>query len=850
MWKSPGFAVAALLTLSLGIGATSAIFSVVKAVLLTPLPYDAPEQRVMVWSKWVSFEKTWVSSQEVFDYRELARTMTDVAFWANTSQNLTDAGEPVRLTVGLVSANTFDVLGTRPLLGRTLTADDERPNGPPVAVLGYGLWDAQFGGDRTLIGRRIMLNDVPVEVIGVMPEGFRLPTDFTADAAEPTALWRPLRIGPGNLNRTVHQFYAAAVLAPGQTPETATAELRAITERLTEQGAYDRQMQFTAFAVGLDQEIRGELRPAMWLLMGGVGFLLLIACVNVANLLLVRGDARVREMAVRTALGASPTRLVRQLFTESVVLAIVGAVLGLGLASAALRVLTSVDPTSLPPLAPVRLDLTVIAFTLLLAVVTTLLFGLAPALRTLHVDLVDSLREGGQNATVGPRRQRLRGTLVAVEVALAVVLVIGAGLMIRTLAALGDIDLGFNPDRVLTMRVTIPASRYRTNENVVNFFDELQERVNALPGVEAAGIVRALPLATTVGDYFIDVDGFEESPGREAKGDLQVVSHGAFEAMGTRLVRGRWFTEADTMASVPVAVVNETMARTYWTDPAAVVGGRIRLGSATARPWATVVGIVADERHNGVTGIIKEKFFIPHIQWPVATNGGDPIRSVFVVARTAGDPLSVAGAVRGEIRQMDASLPVANVRSMNDVVAAALATPRLTGFLLGAFAAIALALAAVGIYGVLAYLVSQRTQEIGIRLAIGADRSQVLGMVLRQGLSLAAVGIVIGLIGAFALTRLMQSLLYEVRPNDPITFVAVAAALLLIALAASFLPAWRATRVSPTIALAARGGIGLAPRFSLSLALKVGRFARLNEAGPVDGMFAALAPQHGQLHLA
>ena len=460
-WKTPGFAVATLLTLSLGIGATTAIFSVVKAVLLTPLPYDAPEQRVMVWSKWASFEKTGVSSQEVFDYREFASTMSDVAFWANTSQNLTEVGEPVRVTVGLVSANTFDVLGTHPLVGRMLTADDERPNGPPVAVLGYGLWDAEFGGDHTVIGRRIMLNDVPVEVIGIMPEGFRLPTDFTADVAEPTSLWRPLRVGPGSLNRTTHQFYAAATLAPGQTPETATAELRAITQRLTEQGAYDRQMQFTAFAVGLDQEIRGELRPAMWLLMVGVGFLLLIACVNVANLLLVRGDARVREMAVRAALGASPTRLVRQLFTEAVVLAIVGAVLAVGLASAALRVLTSADSTILPRLAPVRLDLTVIAFTLLLAVVTTLLFGLAPALRTLHVDLIESLREGGQNATVGHRPQRLRGTLVVVEVALAVVLVIGAGLMIRTLAALGDIDLGFNPDRVLTMRVTISGDPVR-----------------------------------------------------------------------------------------------------------------------------------------------------------------------------------------------------------------------------------------------------------------------------------------------------------------------------------------------------------------------------------------------------
>jgi predicted permease len=801
LWKSPGFTMAALLTLSLGIGATTAIFTVARAVLLTPLPYDAPGQRVMVWSKWVSFEKTWVSSQEVFDYRERARTMTDVAFWANTSQNLTDAGEPVRLTVGLVSANTFDVLGARPLLGRTLTAPDDRPNAPPVAVLGYGLWAAQFGGDRTLIGRRILLNDVPVEVIGVMPEGFRLPTDFTADAAEPTALWRPLRVGPGNLNRAARTFYAAAVLAPGQTPQTATAELKAITAQLTEQGAYDRQMQFTAFAVGLDQEIRGGLRPAMWVLMGGVGFLLLIACVNVANLLLVRADARLREIAVRTALGASPRRLVRQLFTESVVLAIAGAVLGVALAAVGLRVLTGVDPTSLPPLGPIRLDVTVLGFTVLLAIVTTLLFGLAPALRTLHVDVIESLREGGQNATAGFRRQRLRGALVALEVALAAVLVIGAGLMIRTLAALADVELGFNPDRVLTLRVTIPGSRYATHESVVHFFDELQQRVGALPGVEAAGLVRSLPLATATGDYGVDIDGFEESPGREAKGHAQVVSHGAFEAMGVRLVRGRWFSASDTMDSTPVAVVNETMARTYWTDAASVVGGRIRLGSALARPWAAVVGVVADERHDGVTGMVKEKFFIPHIQWPIATAGGDPIRSVFVVARTTGDPLSVAGAVRHEIRQMDASLPVASVRSMNDVVDTALATPRLTGFLLGVFAAIALALAAVGIYGVVANVVSQRTQEIGIRVAIGADRSQVLGMVLRQGLSLAAVGIVVGLIGAFALTRLMQSLLYEVRPNDPVTFVAVAAALLFVALAASFLPARRATRVSPTIAL-------------------------------------------------
>ncbi len=799
LWKSPGFAAAALVTLSLGIGATSAIFSVVNAVLLTPLPYDAPEKRVMVWSKWVSFDKTWVSSQEVFDYRSFAKTMSAVSFWSSAFQNLTDVGEPMRMNVGLVSANTFEVLGVRPHIGRGMTVEEDRPNGPPVAVLGYSVWQAQFAGDPAIVGRKITLNDVPVEVIGVMPEGFRLPTDFNVEAAEPTQIWRPLQVDSTVLNRGNHGFYAAAVLAPGQSPATATAELQSIAQRLTKEGQYPEAMKFTAFAVGFDEEIRGEVRPAMWLLMGAVGFLLLIACVNVANLLLVRGDARLREMAVRTAMGAAPTRLVRQLFTESIVLAVAGAALGLALASVALRVLTTVDPTSLPPLAPIALNTSVVVFTMVLAIVTTLVFGLAPALRTLRLNLVDPLREGGQNATVGGRRQRFRSALVATEVALAVILVVGAGLMIRSLSALGNIDLGFNPERVLTMRVAISAAKYETPEQVVDFYRGLMERVRAVPGVEHAGVVRVLPLATTIGDFGLDVDGFEESPGRNAKGDWQIASDGSFEAMGTRLVRGRWFTDADTSATVPVAVINETMARTYWTDGAGVVGGRIRVGNMK-NPWVTVVGIVADERHNGVTGIVKEKFYIPHSQWHVVT-GGNLIRSVFIVARTTGDPMAVAGAVRAQVRQLDPTLPVANVRSMAQVVATSLATPRLTGFLLGAFAAIALALAAVGIYGVLAYLVSQRTQEIGIRLAIGADRSEVLRMVLRQGMNLAVIGIGVGLAAAFLLTGLMRSLLYEVTPGDPMTFALVPAVLLVVSLVASYIPALRATRVSPLIAL-------------------------------------------------
>lgn len=798
--KSPGFAAASLITLTLGIGATSAIFSVVKAVLIAPLPYSEPDRRVQLFSRWVSFDKTWLSEQEVVDYRNMSKTLEGVAAWNTGQLNLTGDGEPLRVGVGFITANTLDVLGARPLLGRMFTRDEDRPKAPQVALLGYPLWQARYGGDPDIVGRNVMIADLSTQVIGVMPEGFRLPTDFTSDAAEPTQMWMTLRMDETDLSRGSHGLFAAGVLAPGQTAATASEELKAITTRLTEQGLYPPAMKFSAFAVSLDQEIRGGVRPAMGLLMGAVGFLLLISCANVANLLLVRGDARVREMALRTAVGASPDRLVRQLLTESIVLAVLGAALGLGLAAIGLRVLITLDPTSLPPLAPVGLDLSVVLFTLVLGVVTTIVFGLAPALRTLRMNLVDSLREGTQQATVSGSRQRLRSALVVAEVALAVILVVGAGLMIRSLSALGRIDLGFNPDHMLTMRLAIPAAKYDSPEKVVDFYRRLMVRVRTVPGVQSAGAVRALPLATSIGDYGLDVEGYEEGPGRNAKGDWQIVTDGAFEAMGARLLRGRWFDARDLTASQPVAVVNETLARTYWKDINAVVGGQIRVGGGMSNPMVTVVGIVADERHNGVTGAVKEKFFIPHSQWHVVT-GGNLVRNAFIVARTTGDPLAVAGAVRNEVRNLDANIPVANIRPMAEVVGAALATSRLTGFLMAVFAAIALTLAAVGIYGVLSYLVAQRTQEIGIRLAIGAGRSQVMMMILRQGMTLAGAGIAVGVVAAFLMSRLMQSLLYQVQPGDPGTFAVVPLVLVVVALLASALPAFRATRVSPLIAL-------------------------------------------------
>ncbi len=572
-----------------------------------------------------------------------------------------------------------------------------------------------------------------------------------------------------------------------------------MTAAMTGQGLYPEAMRFSAFATSLDEEVRGGVRPALWLLMGAAACLLLIACANVANLLLVRGDARMREMAVRSAIGASTERLARQLLTESVLLAVAGAGLGLALAGAGVRVLLALDPGSLPPLTPVRLDGEVVGFTLVLAVATTLVFGLLPALRTLRVNLVESLREGSQQATAARARQRLRGALVAGEVMLAVVLVIAAGLMARSLGALGRVPLGFTPEHVLTMRLALPASRYESPEQVVDFYRRLLDDVRAVPGVAAAGVVRALPLATTIGDYGLDIDGYVEAPGRTAKGDWQIVSDGAFEAMGARLIRGRWITPADTSGSQPVVVVNETMARTYWPDGQAI-GGRVRVGGDMARPKAVVVGIVADERHNGVTAAVKEKFYVPHSQWHVLTRGS-LIRNTFVVVRAAGDPLALAGPIREAVRRVDPRLPVAGVRPMTDVVATALATPRLTSVLLGTFAALALALAVVGLYGVLSYVVARRTHEIGIRLAIGASRSGVVLMIVRHGLALAAAGIVGGLMAAVALSQTLRGLLYDVGPYDPLTFVAGPATMLLVAVLASLVPALRAVRVSPVAAL-------------------------------------------------
>jgi predicted permease len=796
--RQPGFAAVAVVTLALGLGASSAIFTVFRAVLLAPLPYAEPDRRVMVWSRWTGWDKTWVSAAEVQDYRRRARQLSAVAAWGTGQVNLTGNGDPERVGAGQVTSNILGVLGAAPLLGRGFKAgEDASGDGAAVVLIGHGLWQRRFGGDHSVVGRLIQIDGRSMEIIGVMPEGFRLPTDFREDFAEPSELWTPLVLDPDPTNRGNHGLYAAALLAPGATADSANAELKAITTAFTREGLYPEAMRFEAVAVTFVDEILAPVKPALWLVGVATVLLLLIACANVANLLLARAESRRKELALRTALGAGRFRLLRPLLAETTILSLAGAALGLLIALGGTRLLAEANIAAIPRAGNADIDLPVLGFSLALAMLTAFVCGLVPALRASQVDLSDTLKDGAQNVTVGAGRQRTRSVLVVAEMALAVVLLVSAGLALRSLWALRQVDLGFNPDGVLTLRVALPQVGYEEPAQVEAFYQRLLEQVRTLPGVQAAGAVRSLPLAATIGDWGLDIEGYVETPGNGAKGDWQVSTDGALEALGERLVGGRAFTAADRADTLPVALVNETMARKYWAD-GKPIGRRIRMGNPT-RPWITVVGIVADQQHNGVGAAVKEKFYRPHAQFSQVT--GFAPRGMTLVVRVAGEPMLALPAIRHAIGQIDRSVPIAAPRPMTDVVSGAIAAPRFTGWLLGLFAVTALTLAAVGIYGVLSYLVSQRTREIGIRVAVGAGPAEVLRLVVGRGLALALAGVVIGVATAFAASRVMESLLFGVEPRDPMTFIGVPVVLTLVALVASVVPAIRAARVDPIVAL-------------------------------------------------
>jgi putative ABC transport system permease protein len=796
--RTPGFTAVTLVTLALGIGATSAMFSIFNAVLLRPLPWREPDRAVMIWSRWTAFDKTWLATGEVVDYRRRSTTLEAIAAWGTGQVNVTGAADPERVGSAAATANLFEVLGARPARGRTFTRQEDLPNGPRVAIISHEIWRRRYAGAPGILGRGIELNGEGYEIVGVLPPGFRLPTDF--DQPEPTEVITALQMDPNSTDHGSHGLYGAARLKPGVTVQQASSELEGIARAMTREGLYPEAMQFGAFAVALDEEVVGTVRPAVFAVFGAVACLLLIACANVANLMLARADGRSREMAVRSALGASRGDTLRLLLVEALFLSLTAGVAGLALSALSVRWVAWWNPAGIPRLADARVDLPVALFTLAVASVVAILFSIAPLLRALRLDLNDQLRDGSQSATAGVVRQRFRAGLIVAETALAVVLLVGAGLMLRSLAGLQRIDLGFEPSNVITMRVSVPAATYDSPEQVVNFFRALVQRTRALPGVRDAAAVRSLPLASEIGDFGLTVDGYVPPPGQNAKGDWQIATDGYLEALGERLVRGRAIRAEDDENAMLVALVNEEMARRYWAgvDP---IGRRFRIGMNPSRPWVTVVGLVRDVRHNGVTDVIKEKFYVPHAQWHKSV--GFAQRSMYIVARADGDPEALVPSIRAELRALDPAIPLASVMTMEDVVDTSLSTPRFTSALFTIFSALAVLLAAIGLYGVLSYLVTQRTREIGIRLAIGASPRDVSRLVLLRGIVLAGSGVLLGAAGAFALGRAVAVLLYDVPPHDPPSFAIGTAVLLAAAALASYIPARRATAVDPVLALKA-----------------------------------------------
>jgi len=804
--RRPMFTVMAVLTLALGIGATTALFSVVKAVLLTPLPYGNPDRIAVLWSAWTGFDQTWLSYDEFEAYDSEIRAFENVGLFDDGAVNLTEGGEPERIRAGFVTEDVFGILGVQPMLGRGFTKDEDRPGGPQVIVLGHAVWQRRFGGDPSILGRQIEVGGEPTTVVGIMPSGFKLPLDFGGAGA--TEVWLPLATDAASQGATPgpaftiggqsHGFYGVARLREGVTSAEANTQLHALITRATRDGVYPEAMQFRAYAVPLREQVTGRIRPALLVVFGAVGIVLLIACANVAGLMLVRGEARRRELAVRAALGASGQRLTRQLFTESVVLATVGGAFGIALAALAVRVVRVTAPADLPRFTEARLDLPVLLFALGIAVLAAVVAGVLPALQAGNVAPGSELKDGGRSATAGAARLRWRQALVVAEVALAVVLVSAAGLMVRSVANLFAIDAGIDERNVLTMRLSTPSVYYPDSLKVVAFHDELKRRLTAIPGVATVGTVRILPLASEMGDWGLQVEGYAPPPNEGTPSDWQVVTPGYFEAMGLRLVQGRFLEDRDRIDAPLAMVVNRRFTEKYFAgrDP---LGKRVRVGGSPDSAFYTVVGVVENVHHNSLTREVKTQFYAPLAQFAAAP--GNTTRSVNLVIKTEGDPLSLASPVREAIRGLDPRLPVSDVRSMEQVVAASIAEPRFAMGLLGLFGTLALLLSAIGIFGIVSQVVAARSHEFGIRVALGAAPRDLMLMSLRTGVAQSVIGLAVGIVASLVLTRAMTGLLHGVRPTDPLTFAAVAVVTGTVAILASVGPARRAARTDPMTVL-------------------------------------------------
>ena len=801
--RRPGFAVLAIVTLALGIGANTAIFSVVNGVLLRPLPYQSPGRLAIIYGHWELKNQAEQSESEYWDLREQAHSFERMAAFADGSANFTGSGIPERLLVGYMTADALPVLGVAPAIGRSFTAAEDLPGQPPVVVLSDGLWRRRFGGDRAVIGRQVMLDDAPATIIGVMPPGFQLPLHYSGRAME---AWAPLALNPATDRgeRGFHYLNTIARLRDGTPLEAASREVSSLMTRMkdTYQGKYAPE--FGGSAVGVAAQVTGSVKPAMLVLLGAVALLLLIACANVAALLLARSEARSREFALRTALGAARGRLVRQLLTESAVLAAAGGILGVAVAAWGVRALVLAAPPSIPRLDAITMDGRVLLFTAAISLLTGVLFGLAPALHAVRGNVGAALAEGGRGGTTGRSRQHLRRALVVGQIALALVLVTGSGLLVQSFVRLRQVDPGFDPEHLLTARIDLSAVRYRENPEIWAFYHDLLDRLAALPGVKSAAAARALPMTgrLEIGDWSFVMEGrfsMPIKPEERRHADWLVVTPDYFRTMRIPVRQGRAFETRDVSGAPGAIIVNQTFADQVWPAGDAI-GQRVLLGGgALDSVWRTVVGVVGDVRHRGLDAPARPEMYMPEAQWPGGT--GTANRSLYLAIRTSGDPALLANPLRGTLASMDPDVPLAEVQTMRDALGSWAAERRLTMLIVSLFAVLALTLGAVGIYGVMAHLVAHRTREIGIRLALGALPREILRLVGRQGAVMVVAGLALGTIGSLAATRLLAGMLYQVRPTDPVTFAATAVILALVAGAATLAPALRAIRIDPVEAL-------------------------------------------------
>ena len=784
-----GFTSLVVLTLAFGIGATTTLFAVVKGVLLAPLPYARTESLAQLWSSWKGFDQTWLSYDEYEAWKTEIPAIDDVGLFTDGAAMLTDGDESERVRAANVGANVFEVLGVQPLLGRGFTADEDRLGGAQAAILSHEVWQRRYGGDPAVVGRAIQVSGSGVPVVGVLPPGFRLPLDFGAGGA--TQIYFPLATDATN---------EGAIPGPTFQPGGGSHGFYGIeyVARLKRENVYTPDLNFRAFAVAMEDQVTGGVRTAILVLFGATSVVLLIACANVAGLLLVRGERRRRELAIRVALGAQGTRLTRLLFAESALLALLGASLGSALAWAGIVLVRRTAPASFPRIAETTIEPGLLLFSLAVASLAALLTGILPALQASRVAPADELKEGSRGATSGASRLRWRQALVSAEVALAVLLVVGAGLMIRSVGNLLAIDPGFNPKGVLTMRLSTPSTWYPDSNRVVAFWDDLQRNLSEIPEVTSTGAVLLLPLATEMGDWGLRVEGYTPPPNQGTPADWQVVTPGYFETLGLRLVSGRVFDARDDLASPLAMVINRRFAELY-LEGREPLGVRVRIGGSPDSLSYTIVGMVDNVKHNALTREVKAQFYAPLAHFARAP--GSTRRSMNLVLRTTGDPRALIAPVRSAIRTADPRLPVSEIRTLDDVVRASIAAPRFAMELLGVFGIIALTLAAIGVYGVVSQVVALRQHEFGIRAALGAKPAQLVGLSLRTGAQQVGVGIVVGVAASLVATRLLGRLLEGVTPTDPVTLVAVVLVTATVALLASALPAMRAARAHPGVVL-------------------------------------------------